>query len=132
MTNDHSSNIQTKIPALTRGKYFDLEDRTLEFARRVIRTCKRIPPNAINRELVSQLVRSCGSVGANYREANEALSKKDFGYRIKIARKEAKEAHFWLQLLEEAQPALDGETQQLQREAIELRKILSSIAEKVS
>ena len=118
----------TEIP--TTKRKFDLEDRTLAFAKRVIHLCKKVDHNAINRELISQLVRASGSIGANYREANEALSKKDFSYRIKIARKEAKEAGYWLQLLEEAQPTLDGEISQLQRESVELRKILSSIAEK--
>jgi len=118
----------TEIP--TTKRKFDLEDRTLAFAKRVIQLCKKVDHSAINRELISQLVRASGSIGANYREANEALSKKDFSYRIKIARKEAKEAGYWLQLLEEAQPTLDGEISQLQRESVELRKILSSIAEK--
>jgi four helix bundle protein len=66
---------------------FDLEERTLEFAKNVIRLCKKLPRNSINHEIVGQLIRSSGSVGANYREANDALSKKDFVYRIKIVRK---------------------------------------------
>ncbi len=118
----------TEIP--TTKRKFDLEDRTLAFAKGVIQLCKKVDHSAINRELISQLVRASGLIGANYREANEALSKKDFSHRIKIARKEAKEAGYWLQLLEEAQPTLDGEVSQLQRESVELRKILSSIAEK--
>ncbi len=116
----------------TQRHAFDLEDRTLQFSQRVIVLCQQIPNNTINREVIQQLVRSAGSVGANYREANDALSKKDFGHRVKIARKEAKESHYWLQLLATANPALDGEMGQLQQEAIELRKILSSIAEKAS
>ena len=63
---------------------FDLEERTLSFARNVIRLSKKVPQNLINRELITQLVRASGSVGANYREANDALSKKDFGHRIRI------------------------------------------------
>ena len=117
-----------QIPSTKRT--FDLESRTLEFAKRVIRLCREVSHSTISRELVSQLIRASGSIGANYREANEALSKKDFGYRIRIARKEAKEAHYWLQLLGEAQPELNGGIQELQREAVELRKILSSIAQK--
>lgn len=69
---------------------FDLEKRTLEFAKNVIRLCKKLPKNVINNELIGQLVDSSGSIGANYREANDALSKKDFKHRIKITRKESK------------------------------------------
>lgn len=88
--------------------------------------------NSINRELISQLIRASGSVGANYREANDALSKKDFGYRIKISRKEAKESHYWFQLLEEANPEFKGVIRKLSEESLELKKIFSSIAEKSS
>ena len=70
---------------------FDLEERTLEFTQRVIQLCKTVQATPVTRELISQLVRASSSIGANYREANEALSKKDFGYRVRIARKEAKE-----------------------------------------
>ncbi len=83
---------------------FDLEDRTLMFARTVIMLCKQLPQSTINREIVAQLIRASGSVGANYREANDALSKKDFTHRIKITRKEAKESCYWLDLLLEANP----------------------------
>lgn len=107
---------------------FDLEDRTLEFARSVIRLCKKIPRNSINNELVSQLIRASGSVGSNYREANDASSKKDFSYRIGISLREAKEAHYWLQLLEEADLDLKGEIKELIQEALELKKIFSSIS----
>jgi four helix bundle protein len=109
---------------------FDLEDRTLKFARGVINLCKKLPQNPINRELISQVIRASGSVGANYREANDALSKKDFGHRIKITRKEAKEPHYWLQLLTEANPEFKNEILQLLQEALELKKIFSSIVDK--
>jgi four helix bundle protein len=102
----------------------------LAFAREVIRLCRRVTVNPVTRDLISQVVRASSSVGANYREANDALSKKDFGHRIKIVRREAKEAHYWLQLLEEAVPELDGEVAGLLQEALELKKIFSSIAEK--
>lgn len=111
---------------------FDLEERTLEFAKAVIRLCKKLQQKIINRELISQLIRSSGSVGANYREANEALSKKDFSYRIKISRKEAKESHYWLELLQEATPEHIDEIKKLQEEAIELKKIFSAIINKSS
>ena len=111
---------------------FDLEDRTLEFAKKVIRLCKTLSHDRINNQIVSQLIRASGSVGANYREANDALSKKDFAYRMKISRKEAKEAHYWLQLLKEANTTIDDGFKDILSEAIELKKILSSIVNKAS
>jgi four helix bundle protein len=74
------------------SKQYDLEDRTLEFARNVRVLVKKLNKTLTNIEDGKQLVRSSGSVGANYIEANESLSKKDFMMRIKISRKEAKEA----------------------------------------
>ncbi|MEW6376942.1 MAG: four helix bundle protein [Thermodesulfobacteriota bacterium] len=111
---------------------FDLEKRTLEFAKNVIRLCKQLPKNVINNELIEQLIDASGSIGANYREANDALSKKDFKHRIKITRKEAKEAHYWLELLLEANPECREEIDYLLTEALELKKIFSSIVDKSS
>ncbi|WP_310557168.1 four helix bundle protein [Flavobacterium sp.] len=75
-------------------KIYDLEERTLEFAKNVRLLLKRMPKTIINIEDGKQVVRSSGSVGANYIEANESLSKKDFCYRIKICRKKAKESNY--------------------------------------
>ncbi len=111
---------------------FDLEKRTLEFAKKVIRLCKKLPKNVINNESIGQLIDSSGSIGANYREANDALSKKDFRHRIKITRKESKETHYWLELLLEANPEFKEEIAILLNEALELKKIFSSIADKPS
>lgn len=86
------------------NKYRELENRTTEFAKRIVRLCKELPKDRINNRLVDQIIRSAGSVGANYREANEALGKKDFLFRLKISRKEAKETHHWLELIKEANP----------------------------
>ncbi len=82
------------------SKQYDLEERTLMFAKDVILFVKRLSMTITNIELIKQIVRSSGSVGANYIEANEALSKKDFIMRIKICRKEAKESRYWLKLIE--------------------------------
>jgi four helix bundle protein len=111
---------------------FDLEERTSAFAKNVIRLCKKLPQDVINKELISQVVRSSGSVGANYREANDALSKKDFNHRIRITRREAKESHYWLELLLEANQTYNEEVRGLLAEALELKKIFSSIADKSS
>jgi four helix bundle protein len=112
-------------------KNFDLEERTYRFAKDVSLFCKKLPHTISNIEYVKQLLRASTSVGANYIEANEALSKKDFKMRIKICRKEAKEAAFWLKLIIETNEKkfqLEGE--KLLSEATELKKIFSSIIEK--
>ena len=77
-------------------KLYDLEDRTFDFAKDVRVFCKEIPKTLANHEDIKQLVRASGSVGANYIEANESLSKKDFLMRVKICREEAKESRYWL------------------------------------
>lgn len=82
------------------SKLYDLEDRTLKFAKRIRGFIKKLPNSISNHEDSRQLVRSSGSVGANYIEANESLSKKDFVIRAKTSRKEAKESRFWLQLVD--------------------------------
>ncbi len=81
------------------SKKYDLEERTFVFANTIRNYLKKIPKNIINTEDIKQLTRSSGSVAANYIEANEALSRKDFLMRIKICRKEAKESKLWLKLL---------------------------------
>lgn len=109
---------------------FDLETRTTEFAKRVVRLCKALQRNPINDRLTGQLVGSAGSVGANYREANDALGKKDFAHRLKIARKEAKETIHWLDLVAEANSGFADEVGALHQEATELKNILSAIISK--
>ena len=92
---------------------------------------KKLPTSSNNKEDGTQLIRSSGSVGANYIEAQEAMSKKDFGMRVKICRKEAKESHYWLSLLSEVPLNLQHEQKHLLDEAYQLTKIFSSIVEKV-
>lgn len=112
---------------MDKNKKFDLEERTTSFAKRIIRLCKSLPKNIINDKLVGQIIRSAGSIGANYREANDALGKKDFVCRIKISRKETKETIHWLELIEESEPTFKDRMQDLKKEAGELRNILSAI-----
>ena len=107
-------------------KTFDLEERTLAFAMAVREFVKTLSRSVANIEDGKQLVRSSGSVGANYIEANEALSKRDFAMRIKIARKEAKESVYWLKLID-VSDSLKTRRTTLEREGVELTKILSSI-----
>jgi four helix bundle protein len=113
------------------SKQYDLEDRTLEFARRVRAFVKKLPRSIANIEDGRQVVKSSGSVGANYIEANEALSKKDFRMRIKICRKEAKESRFWLRLVDaENDDELEKERKYLVNESTELMNIFGSILQK--
>jgi four helix bundle protein len=107
---------------------FDLEERTFQFAKTVRLFVKTLPKTISNIEDSKQVIRSSGSVGANYREANEALSKKDFAMRIKICRKEAKESSYWLRLINETNDLKNAdEALNLICEADELKKIFSSI-----
>jgi four helix bundle protein len=118
-----------KVPKIKSEKKFDLEERTLVFAKEVREFIKILPKSVAHVEDGKQLVRSSGSVGANYIEANEALSKKDFVMRIKIARKEAKESRYWLQLLDVPESLSDRHSA-LEQEANELLMILSAIIKK--
>ena len=112
-------------------KHYDLEERTFKFAKRVRQFIKKLPKNLNNYEDSSQLVRASGSVGANYIEANESISKKDFILRIKISRKEAKENRYWLELVDiNNNSNLEIERKELINESTELMKIFSAIMRK--
>ncbi|MFH0820004.1 MAG: four helix bundle protein [bacterium] len=134
-TNPKSKTLNTKqilmiqIPNSKRNNKYDLEERSLKFAKRVNDYVNKLPKTIPNIENGKQLVRAAGSTGANYIEANESLGKKDFQMRIKISKKEAKESGFWLEL---SQPLKENEKekQDLIQESIELMKIFGSILEK--
>lgn len=111
------------------NKKYDLEDRTLAFAKACLGLIDQTKKSLANVEVARQLVRSSGSVGANYIEANESLSKKDFIYRIKVCRKEAKESTYWLKLLD-TDRELQKETKSLIQESKELTKIFGAILKK--
>lgn len=105
--------------------------RTFEFAQRVRRFVNRLPRSLANIEDSKQLVRASGSVAANYLEAQEGLSRKDFFYRIKVCRKESRESGLWLRLMDVGNDTkLETERQWLVNEADELKRIFSSIAGK--
>jgi four helix bundle protein len=114
-------------------KKYDLEERTFQFARRVRQFVKRIPRTSSNYEDSKQLIKSSGSVGANYMEANESLGDKDLLLRVKISRKEAKESRYWLRLLDlDATPDLEPERTVLINESTELMCIFGAIIRKRS
>ena len=106
------------------GKY-DLEPRTLKFSGETIVFIKKLNKDIINTPLMSQLVRSATSIGANYCEANGASSKKDFHNKIYICKKECKETKYWLELLAKANPEHKEEGRKLWKEAQELTLIFS-------
>ena len=109
-------------------KIYNLEDRTLFFAKKVRAFIRKLPRTEGNIEDGRQLIRASGSVGSNYVEANEALGKKDFLMRIRICRKEAKESRYWLRLVDTANDlGHKNEQSDLEREATELMNIFGSI-----
>jgi four helix bundle protein len=112
------------------AKTYDLEERTLEFGKRIIRLCKSLPNNNQNKILNDQLLRSGTSIGANYREANETETAKNFRNRVGICRKEAKETNYWLKMIIEANPSFEKRIQNLLTESMELVKIFAAIQEK--
>jgi four helix bundle protein len=116
---------------VTSNKPYDLEERTLKYSKDIITFVNNCPRTIANNEIIRQLVRSSGSVGANYIEAQEALSKKDFSMRVKICRKEAKESKYWLNLIEVKESTTEKKKQLLVDESTELLKIFTSIIEKV-
>lgn len=113
------------------SRTYNLEIRTFEFARDCRILVKNLKPTISNIEDGKQLVKSSGSVGANYIESNEKLGDKDLKFRLKIARKEAKESEYWLKLLKALNEEQKDRIDKLQIEANELRKILSAIINKL-
>ena len=109
----------------------DLVERTFRFAQAARAFVNRLPRVSSNYEDIRQLVRSSGSVAANYLEAQESLSRKDFFYRIKVCKKEARESGLWLRLVELGSDAtLTEERDRLVKEADELKLIFAAIASK--
>ena len=131
MTNPKSearNSKQTQMTKIQNPKQYDLEDRTYNYAKKVRAFVKKLVKTIANIEDGKQLVKASGSVGANYIEANESLSKKDFIMRIKICRKEAKESRYWLRLIDTQDDLqLNNERKDLAQEATELMNIFGSI-----
>ena len=110
-------------------KKFDLEDRTFDFAKNCKEFLKGVNKSIHNIEYYKQLIRSSGSVAANFIEANESFSRNYFSHRIKICRKEAKESRLWLRLID-VNNEIEAKRSQLIQEAIELMRIFGAILEK--
>ena len=115
-----------------RPRQYDLEERTAQFGKDIIGFAKMARKNHISAPLINQLVRSATSVGANYAEADDAESRKDFRHKIALCKKEARETKHWLRMLVEAEPDLKVNARPLWQEAKELHLIFVSIVKKVS
>lgn len=107
---------------------YDLEERTKKFSKYTIEILLKIKKSEINRPLISQLIRSATSVGANYCEANNAVSKKDFKNKIFICRKEIQETKYWLELMAKSNPEEKDNLRNLWKEAHELSLIFNKIS----
>jgi four helix bundle protein len=120
MTNDPKN---SNVPK----QKFDLEERTARYAERIVDFSRKLPNDLISKPLISQIIRSGTSIGANYSEADEASSKKDFINKVNIAKKETKETKYWLRIISHALPQFQEEARGLWKEAQELNLILAAI-----
>ncbi|MDD5136307.1 MAG: four helix bundle protein [Candidatus Omnitrophica bacterium] len=126
---EYRNSKQISMSNIKNPKRYDLEERTLRFTKQVMHYVNRLPMTITNKEIGKQLIRSAGSVGANYIEANEALGKRDFAMRIKISKKESKEARYWLRISEDSG---QKEMQDLLiKESTELMSIFGAILKKL-
>ncbi len=107
---------------------YDLEKRTRDFSKEIIHLCRETKYNSINTNIVSQLIRSATSVGANYCGANAASSKNDFRNKIHICRKEIQETEYWLEMLAETNSDNKDKLRMVWKEAHELTLIFNKIS----
>lgn len=110
----------------------DIKERAFEFAVRVLKMTKYIPPNAANKVLITQVIRSASSIGANIEEAQGAHTKSDFAHCLNIAKKEARETYYWLRSIGELNPSVFKKLNLLLIENEKLIKILTAIVKKVN
>jgi four helix bundle protein len=131
MTNDHVPNDQRmtkdQIPMANVERGFDLEERTAKFGEAIIAFARKVPVNTLTNPLIGHIVRAGTSVGANYCEADEAGSRKEFRYRISVRKRESKETKYWLRMIAAAVPELAADARDLWREAKELTLIFAAI-----
>ncbi len=112
-------------------KKYDLEERTAKFGEDIVEFAKKIPLNPVTQKIIPQIVGAGTSIGANYCEADDAESKKDFRHKIGICKKEARETKHWLRITAVAIPELKVEARNLWKEAKELNLIFNSITNKL-
>ena len=107
-------------------KQFNLEERVARFAETLIAFLKTLKETNLNKSLISQVIRSGTSIGANYYEADAAESKKDFQHKLGICKKEAKETCYWLRMISNIHPERKEELRALWKETHELVLIFSA------
>src|SRR5262249_33436963 len=129
MTKDASMSTQPSDDGQT-TRTFDLEERTARFGEAIIAFAKKVPQNVVTLPLIDQVVRAGTSVGANYCEADEAVSKKDFRFKIGTCKKESRESKHWLRMIAAAEESMKDEASELWLEAKELHLIFASIYRK--
>ncbi len=113
------------------NKRFDLEERTAKFGENIIKFVRDLPKNETTRPLITQLVKCATSIGANYCEADDAESRKDFKHKIGICKKESREAKHFLRMIATAVPERKEKARELWKEARELNLILNAIYKKL-
>ena len=113
-------------------KPYDLLERTAVFGECAIQFAKKVPITPVTMQLITQLVKASTSIGANYTEADDAESRKDYRHKTGISRKESKETRFWLRMIVASESDLSDEAGHLSQEAHELNRIFGSIIRKVS
>src|SRR6185503_2140861 len=123
---EHTSVLREESSERSRPSY-DVEERTARFGEAVVLFAKKIPHSPVNNRLIDQLVGAATSVGDNYCEADDGVSRKDFMHRIGTCRKEARETKFFLRMIVTSEPTLRSEARVLWREARELHLIFSKI-----
>lgn len=131
MENDKVQIQMTNQDTTTNNQRFDLEDRTTMFSARLLKFLRSVPKDLESQIIIEQLVRSSTSIGANYAEANDSYSKKEFSHKISICRKETKETKYWLRLLLGIYPEFKSEIRYFLKESSELVLIFSSIIIKI-
>jgi|SRR3989338_7523355 len=119
------------MPNNQNTKIYDLEERTAKFGESAIKFAKKIPDNAVTKRIIPQFVASSTSLGANYCEADDAESSRDFVHKLGICKKEARETKHWLRMIATATPELKDEARVLWQEAKELHLIFNSIVKKI-
>lgn len=115
----------------TNSKY-TLEERTAKFGEQIILFCRKLPHNTIVNPIITQVIKSGTSIGANYCEADDAESKKDFHHKIGICKKESRETKHFIRMLATAVPELKEEARILWQEAKELNLIFNTIYKKTA
>ena len=116
---------------MSKIKKYDLSERTSKLGEQVIVFCKKCPKTLITKPLINQLIKAGTSVGANYCEADDADSAKDFRHKIAISKKEARETMFFIRMIVKAEPIIKNSAIALYQEVKEVHLILNSIYRKV-